>query len=402
MRYHPLRWAAIGFFVLSSSLNYLDRALLSVLAPLIKREFGIGNEQIGWLIAVFSVTYAAASLPSGWLLDRLGLTRGISLATGLWSFACMATGGVTGLGSLGACRALLGLGEAAGVPAFGKANGEYLKPEEHALGAAVNGVGISLGASTAASAIGFAIVYGWRAPFVAAGLLGLLWIPLWWIISRALPIDGPAGEAVRPDWSLLRSRPLLLLVVANLLWMSGFSLWSNWIPIYLIEVFHLTLPGAQKLIWIPPLVANLGGFFGGWLSLHAIRLGAPAVVARRRAIWISAVGCLSALGLLFAHSAPGATALISISFFFILAGSVNFYSLPIDLYGAGQAGLAVAALTCAYGILQAVISPIIGWMGDHHLYNQAVLFIAVAPIAASLLLLRLRTGETVYDSMTKA
>ena len=390
MRYHPLRWIAVSFFVLSSTLNYLDRSLLSVLAPMIKSEFALNNQKIGWMFSAFSILYAVASLPSGWLLDRLGLTRGISIAAGFWSVACACTGAVSGAGSMALCRGALGAGEAASVPAFGKVNGEYLKPEERALGAALNGVGISLGSSAAALAIGLATVSGWRAPFVVSGMLGLVWIPLWWAVSRWIPSGAKQVSATRPDWSLLWDRPLLVVMLANLLWMSGFSLWSNWIPIYLMDVHHVGLQEVKSLVWIPPIVSNLGGFFGGWLSMRGVKRGVPLMVARRRAIWMSAVGCLSALALLSASTALLSTVYISISFFFILAGSVNFYALPIDLYGASRAGLAIAALTCAYGVLQAVISPVIGWMGDHHLYYEAVWFVAAAPLAASLLLLRLR------------
>ncbi len=390
MRYHPLRWIAVSIFVLSTTLNYLDRTLFGILAPFIQKEFLLNNQQIGWLISAFSVAYAAASLPSGWLLDRLGLTRAISLAAGFWSAACISIGFVSGVGTMAASRAALGAGEAASVPAFGKANGEYLKPEERALGAALNGVGISVGVTLAALSIGLATAYGWRVPFVAAGTMGLLWIPLWWIVAQRIRPTENTGPKERPTWSMLFDGPLLNLVFANLLWMSGFSLWSNWVPLYLIEVHHVSLQSIKGLVWIPSVVSNLGGFFGGWLSLRWVKQAVPTAVARRRAILVSAAGCLSALGLLFTHTPEASTVFISISFFFVLAGSVNFYAMPIDLYGASKAGLAVSALTCAYGFVQAVISPVIGWMGDHHLYREAVWIIVIAPVIASLVLIRIK------------
>lgn len=381
---------AVSVFVLSTTLNYLDRSLSGVLASLIKAELVLNNQQLGWLISAFSITYAAASLPAGWLLDRLGVNRGISLAIGLWSAACVSTGLVTGAGTMAICRAALGAGEAAGIPAFGKVNAEYLKPEERALGAAVNGIGISVGAALAALSIGMAVMYGWRAPFVMSGFLGFLWIPLWLLVNQRIPQGGDTAPSVRTGWSVLRKGSLQVLVLVNVLWMIGFSLWSNWISVYLMDVHHVTLQQTKSLVWIPPMISNLGGFFGGWLSLRWVKRAVPVVAARKRAVWVSAVGCLSALGLLFVHSAVGATIVISVSFFFVLAGSVNLYALPIDLYGAAKAGLAISALTCAYGMLQAVISPIIGWMGDHHLYYQAIWLVAAAPALASVLLVKVR------------
>jgi hypothetical protein len=140
------------------------------------------------------------------------------------------------------------------------------------------------------------------------------------------------------------------------------------------------------------LISNLGGFFGGWLSLAWMRGGVETVAARRRACWVSAVGSLVTLVLPFAADARWATAIISASFFFALAGSVNIYAIPIDIFGPARSGLAIAALTCAFGILQTVISPIIGFLGDHNLYKE-VIWIATVPLILSSLVLQPLRGD---------
>src|SRR5579862_7939238 len=122
---HSRRWLVIGIFFLSSSINYLDRQSLATLAPLLRTEFHLNNTEYGWILAAFSITYAAAAPFAGLLIDRIGLNRGITLAVGLWSLAGMATGFTRGLGSLVACRAWLGIAEAGGIPAAGKAMHEY-------------------------------------------------------------------------------------------------------------------------------------------------------------------------------------------------------------------------------------------------------------------------------------
>jgi hypothetical protein len=103
---------------------------------------------------------------------------------------------------------------------------------------------------------------------------------------------------------------------------------------------------------------------------------------------VSAAGSLLTLLLPLAPDARWSTAVISASYFFALAGSVNIYALPIDIFGAGRAGLAIAALTCAFGILQSFISPAVGYLADHHLYTQVVWF-ATLPLLASALVLQL-------------
>lgn len=358
----------------------------------------------GFLISAFSVAYAASALLSGWFLDRFGVNRGMSAAVTWWSAAAIGTGVMRSFGGLAVCRVALGIGESAGVPAFGKVNGLYLKPEERALGAAVNQIGLSLGAALSAVWIGLAISRGWRVPFVITGCFGLIWIPVWLAVSRKIRPQFATEEFVeraerkqRPSFAILRERNLILLVIANVLWMGSYSLWSNWTTLYLTRVHHLTLKESAAYVWIPPLISNLGGFFGGWLSLRWIKQSVSPVSARRRAVWVSAIGSLSTLLLPFASDASWATAIISLSFFFALAGSVNIYALPIDLYGAARSGVAIAALTCAFGILQTVISPVIGYLSDHKLYTQVIWIVTLPLLLSAWVLMGCRSGDGARD-----
>ena len=389
---HSLRWLAVTVFVISSTLNYLDRALLSTLAPLLMAELHFNQTAFGFLISAFSIAYAASSLATGWFLDRAGVTKGITVAVSWWSAAAVSTGLVRSLAGLAICRAALGIGESAGVPAVGKLNGLYLKPEERALGAAVNQIGLSVGLAIAPLCIGLAVRSGWRIPFIVTGVLGFLWIPVWVVLNRAIrprygDLEFARSSREGSQLAILFDRNLILLVIANVLWMGSYSLWSNWTTLYLMRVDGLTLKQTAAYTWIPPLISNLGGFFGGWLSLRSMKRGTDAVAARRRAINVSALGSLITLLLPFAPDAHWAIAVISVSFFFALAGSVNIYALPIDIFGPARTGLAIAALTCAFGILQTVISPVIGFLSDRKLYTEVV-WIVTAPLILSVLVLR--------------
>jgi ACS family hexuronate transporter-like MFS transporter len=330
-----LRWAAVSVFIFSSTLNYLDRQILNVLAPLVMSQMHFNQTGFGFLISTFSIAYAASSLFTGWMLDRFGVNRGTCAAVTWWSLSALSTGLVNGFNGLAACRAALGIGESAGVPAVGKLNGIYLQPSERALGAAVNQIGLSLGATVAPLFIGIAVTYSWRTPFVISGALGFVWIPVWLVVSRFIPARYAANEFAAPlketsRFAMLRERNLLLLVAANVLWMGAYSLWSNWTTLYLTQVNHLSLRDTARYVWIPPLVSNLGGFFGGWLSFHMMKLGRDALTARRRAVWFSACGALTTILLPVSADARWATTIISVRFFFALSGSVNIYALPID------------------------------------------------------------------------
>jgi predicted MFS family arabinose efflux permease len=115
------------------------------------------------------------------------------------------------------------------------------------------------------------------------------------------------------------------------------------------------------------------------------RLG-RTVAARRRAVWVSALGMLLTVLLPWAPDARWATACISVSFFFTLAGSVNIYALPIDIFGAARSGFAISVLSFAFGVMQMIISPLIGYMGDHRLYTQVGWLAATPPVLSALVL----------------
>jgi ACS family hexuronate transporter-like MFS transporter len=392
-----LRWVAVTIFILSSTLNYLDRNLLSTLAPLIMAQFQLNQTEFGWLISAFSLSYAASSLLVGWFLDRVGINRGISAAVAWWSAAAVGSGLVRSFPALIITRIGLGIGEAAGVPAVGKLNGMYLKPEERALGAALNQVGLSLGSILAPLWIVVAYQYSWRSPFVIVGALGFLWIPLWRWTSRSIRpafderhVNGTPDEARTgrnlASFRLLLDHKLIALVIANILWMGAYSLWSNWTTLYLTKVHGLTLKESAGYVWIPPFVSNIGGFFGGWMSQRWMRRNVEAVSSRCRAVWWSAAGMFVTLLLPFAAGPRVATAIISVSFFFALAGSVNIYAIPIDLYGPARSGLAIAALVFAFGFLQTLISPLIGYLADHQLYMSVVWLVTIPPLLSAVVL----------------
>lgn len=377
------RWLVLAAFVLSTSINYLDRQALATLAPLLRAEFHLSNAQYGLILTAFSLTYAAAAPLAGLLIDRVGLTRAITAAVALWSAAGIATGFTTGLGGLVGCRAVLGASEAAGIPSAAKAIHQYLRPAECALGNAVNQAGVSLGMMLAPPlATWLAVRAGWRQTFVVTGLLGLLWIPVWVRVAR---LAGPAPKAAASPASgaaLLHDRRLWAFLVANALSMIGYSLWTNWTTLYLMETHRLTLVQAAWYAWIPPLAATAGGMAGGWLSLVLIRRGTAALAARFRVCLAAAAVSLATAAIPAAPNAAWASAGISLSIFAVAAFSVNMYTMPLDAFGGPRAAFAVSLLVGSYGAVQAVISPLFGRVIDLYGYPPVTFVAALTPLAA--------------------
>jgi ACS family hexuronate transporter-like MFS transporter len=406
------RWAAIAVIALSSALNFLDRQVLAALAPQLMREFRLTAAQYGDVIFAFSACYALAAPLAGLFIDRLGLRVATSIAVAAWSLAGLATGLTRSLGQLVLCRSVLGVAEGGGIPSTGKACAVYLQPGERALGSGITQLGLSLGAVVAPIlAETCARLWGWRSAFMVAGGLGFVWIPFWlWISRRApahdalpnygalpnrdpLPIRDPKG-AHAPPLQPLAPRPTAILsdprylaiLAANVLLMLVYSLWVNWTTIFLVRVHHLAQHQANvQLAWIPPVFASAGGLFGGWLALRWFS-GNNIVTARLRVVLTSALMLLATSLVPFAPAAPAATALICLSFFACVLGSVNIYSLPLDLYGARHAAFAVSGLTSVYGLLQGVFSSITGRVVDAHGFTPVCLVVALCPLGAWLVL----------------
>ena len=384
-----LRWLALFAFTLASSLSFLDRQLLSSLAPTIQKEFALNATEYGYIVAAFSLSYALAAPLAGVLIDRYGLNRMAPLAVAAWSTVGIATGFTTGFVSLLLYRAALGVTESGSLPASGKAVALYALPGERALGSAVGQIGISIGMVGAPLLASFmAVHYGWRSAFVAAGLLGFLWIPLWLAASRAIPPVNPERRGLPGAFGeIARDRRTWGLIAANVLSMTVYSLWMNWTTPLLVHTYGLSQEQANfRLAWIPPFFAAAGGLFGGWLSARFVRSGAALLDARLRTILLAAAA-LTATALAPSMPSGGlATAVICWSFFWIVALSANTYALPLDFFGVQKAATGVAALTMAYGLLQTVMSPAVGRMVDRFGFAPVCQIIGLMPLAAWLVL----------------
>jgi MFS transporter, ACS family, hexuronate transporter len=378
------RWLVLAIFVVSTTINYLDRATLATVAPAFMKEFQLTNAEYGWILYAFSLTYTISAPFAGMMVDRIGLDRAAPLAVGAWSLAGIATGLSSGVAGLAGCRAALGIAEAAGIPAAGKAIHRYLKPAERALGNAANQVAVSLGLVLAPPvATWIALRSGWRASFLITGALGLAWIPLWkWASRRAPAADAPPSGSAG---DLLRDPRLWTFVLVNALSMVPYNLWLYWTTLYFVNVQHMTMAEAAWYAWIPPVLAGAGGFAGGWLSRHFMERGAAAVGARFRVCLAASVVALATAAIPAAPGPVWAAAGISLSFFAVAAFSVNMYSLPLDVFGGSRAAFAVSMLTASAGAA-GLLAPLLGKLIDLHGYTPVILMASVTPLAGCALL----------------
>ena len=397
----PARWVAISVFILASVLNYLDRQILATMVDIwrTRPEFPFTDSDYGLLLSVFSIAYAVSALFVGWFIDRVGLNRGTIAAVALWAVASFGTGASHSVRELLVWRALLGISEASAIVAVTKAVAMYLLPKERAVGQAMSQLGLSLGAGLApAFAVYFSYRYSWHWSFYAAGLLSLAWIPVWLATSRAIPpVSLPGAGRAAHSFGLLRDPKLWALMVANMLGMTVYSLWSNWAPTYLVRVFHLTPPQASHYTWIVPISGYFGGLLGGVTSWRFVLSGRTPIAARKLASFISTLLLLGTMAVPLAPNPALATLGMSLSFFWVCAWSVNHYTLPIDIFGARHAAFGGAALVFAYGVMQSIVSPALASVIKNFGFAPVCFAFAIFPIAGYFLVHVLIPNESSLD-----
>jgi ACS family hexuronate transporter-like MFS transporter len=239
----PFRWWIAALLFASTTINYIDRQTLSVLAPYLKRDFGWSNSDFALIVVAFRAAYTIFQIVSGRLLDRLGTRRGLSLAVLWYSAVAIASSAATGLKSFAAFRFLLGAGEAANWPGATKAVSEWFPESERGLAVAIFDSGSAVGGAIAPVMVIwlYSSLGSWRPAFVITGLLGLVWLAVWHRIyrspepattARAAGID----ELAQPSWiSLLRRRETWGIVLGKALTDPVWFFITDWFAVYLVS-----------------------------------------------------------------------------------------------------------------------------------------------------------------------
>ena len=319
------RWFLCVLLFLATTLNYLDRQTLSILAPAMQKELDLDNEKLGWLFSVFYYSYTFAQFGIGALLDRIHLRWAYGIGVLLWSAAAALTSIADGFVTLIFFRLLLGLTEAVNWPAAMRVVARVLPPHERSLGNGIFTSGTSVGALIAPTLIlGIAGWMGWRAGFVVVGSLGAVWFLLWVAFTRRdslAHVWKPQPDEVRPNASaaygaILRSPGFWRVFAVAVLVNPCLYFNVNWLPTYFVQQRGLQ-PGAE-LGWILTLIylgLDLGYLFCGlavlWQTKRDIGLG----VARRNVFLVATVALACCGAVPFASALRDATVLLVVTNF---------------------------------------------------------------------------------------
>ena len=179
------RWRICALLFFATTINYLDRQVLGILAPYLQDDLGWNEIDYGNIVAAFKIAYAIGMVGMGNLLDRLGSQKGFSIAMIMWSLAGMAHALARSVWGFASARFMLGLGESANFPASVKTVAEWFPQKERALAVGIFNSGTNVGSILAPLLVPWlAFTYGWQWAFIITGLIGFIWLIFWLTMYR--------------------------------------------------------------------------------------------------------------------------------------------------------------------------------------------------------------------------
>ncbi len=371
-------------------INYADRGLLSIAAPLIQSELRLTDTQLGMLFSAFFWTYALVQISLGAVAERLGAGRVLAAGLLAWAAATMLVGVASGFVTLILLRMLLGLGESTGFPCVAKLLAGAVPVEELGVANGVVGFAYSLGPAAGSFVGGLLMVrWGWRAAFVVFGAMSLLWLWPW------LRVAGRSKSGLTPAADRV---PMRLLLATRSLWGTTLGLFCgnyvfffmmSWMPVYLVRERGFSMAEMASLTGASYVVMALCALVGGLAIDRHIRRGGSANVGYKSTlivVYVGAVACMLmmafgskflAVGSIFVYQAlNGASAAALYGIPEILAGTrATGRWVGIQNAGGSLAGVAAPWLTgviidvtghfTVAFVLAAVMSGLglLGWIG---------------------------------------
>jgi MFS transporter, ACS family, hexuronate transporter len=405
-----LRWWIVGMLFLAAILNYLDRQVLSILAPSIQKDLQLSDQDYAFIVNLFLIAYTTATLLSGRVVDRLGVRVSMALFVTWWSIANILTGFARSLTTLGIFRFLLGLGEAGNWIAAPKAVSDWFPAAERGLAVGIYTLGATIGATIAPVLIvNIAAVHGWQMTFVVTGLAGLFWVIPWlWLyrrpsehqrlsqterayISEGNPASTQAPEAPE-NWRIVLSRrEVWLLMFARLLTDPVWYFYQFWFAKYLYDERGISQAGLS-ITFLIFLAADLGAVGGGWFSGRLIKAQRSPPLSR--VLVMTAAACAMPMSALVPQAASLGL-LIAIGMVIVFAHMtwlINLSALVIDAIPQRSIATSFGLIAAGSAVGGMLMNWAVGRLVTDYSYSPAFLVMAGLHPLALLLVWRVRRG----------
>ena len=341
------RWTICALLFAATTVNYIDRQVLGILAPVLQDEIGWSERDYGAIVSWFSLAYAFGLLGMGRLIDRIGVRRGFAFAVVAWSIAAIAHALARTAGGFSIARAALGLGEAGNFPAAIKTVAEWFPKKERALATGIFNSGTNVGAIVAPLIVPFiTIQWGWRWAFIITGTFGFVWLAFWLALyknpeehARMAPselahIRSDPPESNEPiSWlKLLSYRQTWAFLIGKGMTDPVWWFYLFWLPKFLDSEYGIQLAGLAAPLVVIYLVADVGSVGGGWLSSALIARGASVNRGRKLAMLAAALLIVPTMFAPHAGSMWVAVAIVSVAAAAHQWWSANIFTTASDMF----------------------------------------------------------------------
>jgi len=333
----------------ATTVNYVDRQVLGILAPTLTRELRWTETDYAAIVSWFSIAYGVGLLVMGRVMDWIGVRAGLALAVLVWSLAAMGHALARTVAGFGIARALLGAGESGNFPAAVKAVAEWFPQKERALATGIFNAGSNVGVIVAALLVpSIALGLGWRWAFLATGALDLLWLALWLALYRAPNREAPVADAERAPWrALLGRRQTWAFIVGKAMTDPVWLFYLFWLPKFLDASFGVRLVGLAAPLVVIYVAADVGSITGGWLSGALIKRGWSVNRGRKTALLAAALCVLPTMYAPAAGSMWVAVGIVSVAAGAHQWWSANLFTTVSDMFPRGAVASVVGIGGCA-------------------------------------------------------
>lgn len=385
------RWTICSLLFFATTINYLDRSVISLLKPFLEKEFAWTEQDYAHIVIAFQVSYAIGLLSVGRLIDKIGTKMGYALSTFVWSLAAMGHALANSTFGFGVARAALGVSEAGNFPAAIKTVAEWFPKKERALATGIFNSGSNIGAVIAPLTVPWiAVNIGWKWAFILTGAIGFIWV-IFWIIMYETPAKHDRLSKAEHDYILsdnedfsasvttqkttavswlkiLSFRQTWAFVVGKFLTDPVWWFYLFWLPAFLKAQYHIEGTASAIPIAAVYTMTTLGSVFGGYLPLHLIKRGWPVYKARKTSMLIYA---LCVIPVVFAQWLGSfgmwyAVLIIGLAASAHQAWSANIFTTASDMFPKR----AVASVTGIGGMAGAIGGILIAWVAgilfDHY------------------------------------
>jgi ACS family hexuronate transporter-like MFS transporter len=341
------RWTICALLFFGTTMNYVDRQVLGLLAPELQSKIGWNEVQYGYIVTAFQGAYALGLLLMGRLIDLMGTRIGYALSIAIWSLSAAAHAlARTPLG-FGTARFALGLGEAGNFPAAIKTVAEWFPRKERALATGIFNSGTNVGAIIGPLVVLWvASRFGWQSAFISTGLLSFIPI-IFWVRTYRRPQEHPRLTAAElryiqsdpsepaaeiPWMRLLPHRQTWAFLIGKFMTDPIWWFFLFWLPKFLNASHGLALTALG-----PPLVviynaACVGSIGGGWLAARFLKAGWTLNRSRKTAMLICALAIVPIVAAANVHSLWAAVALVSLATAGHQGWSANMFTFASDLF----------------------------------------------------------------------